>query len=166
MDPMNPATAKIIDEIIFRETGGDPKGGFTNNPADPGGRTIWGISERANPDLWKNGPPTRDQAVQRYYQRYVQAPRFDQITDPKLQSQMVDFGVTSGPTLAIQKLQEVVGAEPDGKLGPETLLRITPQTNNLLVAARIKMIGRLVQKRPSQLIYLSGWLNRSLEFLI
>ncbi len=167
---MATTTDDIIDRIIFSETGGDPNGGYTNDPEDAGGRTIWGISERANPDLWVNGPPTRAQAVERYIQRYVKAPRFDKVLDPHLQAQLVDFGVTSGPKVAIQKLQLALGAKVDGILGPETLSKVNnhpnqAHINNILVAERIKMLGRLVQKRPSDLKFLSGWLNRSLDFL-
>jgi lysozyme family protein len=164
------ATRQIIESIIKAETGGDPNGGYTNDPRDTGGRTIWGISERANRDLWKDGPPSRDAAVIRYYERYVKSPGFDKISDPKLQAQLVDFGVTSGPALAIQKLQICVGAEPDGVLGPKTLAAVQAEhpthLNNQLARERIKMIGRLVQKNPSQSRFVSGWLNRALDFLI
>jgi hypothetical protein len=34
-----------------------------------------------------------------------------------------------------------------------------------LVAARIRMICRIVKRDPSQLKYLAGWVDRALEFL-
>jgi len=55
-------------------------------------------------------------------------------------------------------------------LGPKTLAAIEASDpvwlNNQLVASRITMIGRLVQQRPVQLMYLSGWLSRALSFMI
>lgn len=32
------------------------EGGYVNDPRDPGGRTIYGITERDHPDLWRAGP--------------------------------------------------------------------------------------------------------------
>lgn len=167
---MNDQVRQIIEGIIQAETGGDPHGGFTNDPRDAGGRTIWGISERANPGEWANGPPTRERAIEVYYDKYVRGPGFDRVTHPSIQRQLVDFGVTSGPALAITKIQTLVGTEPDGQLGPVTLAKINsdPQPirlNNLLALERVMMMGRLVQKRPSDVKFLSGWLNRALGFL-
>ena len=54
-------------------------------------------------------------------------------------------------------------------LGPKTLeavkLMDQKELNNYLMVARIKMIGRIVVKRPNQLKDLNGWLNRACEFL-
>lgn len=166
----SPQVLEIIDAIILAETGGDPNGGYTNDPHDRGGRTIWGIAESANPDLWRDGPPSREAAVQRYYQKYVVAPQFHLIVDGRLQAQVVDMGVTSGTRLAVEKLQGCVGAKVDGQIGPETLTRINSSDpvilNNKFARERVKMIGRLVQKRPGDLKYLNGWLNRILPFFI
>ena len=100
----------------------------------------------------------------------MKGPGFDKITDPHLQAQLVDFGVNSGPQLAIMKLQEILQVDVDGVLGPQTLAAVkgvTPdELNTLLAVSRIKMIGRIVQKNPSQLKFLSGWLNRAMEFLV
>lgn len=161
----NEATRQIIEGIIKAETGGDPNGGLTNDPRDAGGRTIWGISERANPGEWHNGPPSRERAVEIYFDRYVHRPGFSSITDPHLQAQLVDFGVNSGPAMAIQKLQACLGTEPDGVLGPKTLSLANAaeprRLANQLALERIKMIGRIVHKNPSQSKFLDGWLTRA-----
>lgn len=159
----------VIGDVINREVKKDDRSAVSNDPADRGGRTVYGISEKSNPDLWKDGPPTEAQSRERYEQRYIRWPGFDKITDPNLQAQLIDYGVNSGPAIAIQKLQAIVGADVDGVLGRDTLAAIATMdarmVNNLLVAARVKMIGKIVQKNPSQLKWLGGWLNRSLEFI-
>src|ERR1700676_4744041 len=142
---------EIIKGIIARE------GGYVNNPTDKGGPTAYGISKTSNPDAWKNGPPTEAEARAIYLQRYVVGPGFDEIGDIQLRTQLVDFGVNSGPAVAIKHLQAVVGTTVDGVLGPETVAAITAATNNLLVAARVKMIGQIVTHTPSQLTFLNGW---------
>ena len=154
----------IIDAILVRE------GGFVDHPADEGGKTKFGITIRDHPDLWADGDVTPDEARGRYFQQYVYKPGFHQIADPVLQAQVIDYGVNSGPVLVIQILQRILGVDVDGKLGPGTLdalAKADPRTiNNRLVGERIKMFGRLVSKKPTQSVFLNGWLNRALEFLV
>lgn len=154
---------QIIEDIL------DVEGRFSNNPADRGGRTDFGIAERSNPEAWADGKVTREEAKAIYLRKYVLAPGFDKIEDQALAAQLVDFGVNSGPTLAISKLQACLGVEQDGVIGPETLAAIAGrearELNNQLVAERVKMIGRIVVKAKNQIVFLNGWLNRALSFL-
>lgn len=159
--------SKIIDDILIREGGSKA----TNDPQDRGGRTQFGISEKSNPQAWLDGKVTELEAREIYLQKYVVYPGFNHIpaSHSKLQAQLIDFGVHSGPQLAIAKLQGILGLEADGKLGPLTLQAIDgcdPRVlNNRLVAARVSMIGKVVVKNPSQLKFLSGFLSRALDFL-
>ena len=156
----------IIGDILIREGGAT----VTNDPHDAGGRTQYGISERSNPGAWADGRVTEAEARAIYQKRYIDGPGFDKIPDKQLRTQLIDYGVNSGPMVAIMKLQGILQVTVDGVIGPETLgvlATIHPEdVNNLLVAARVKMIGQIVVKRPDQLKYLVGWLNRALEFLI
>lgn len=159
-----------IDDDITHEIQLEGGNTLTDNPADAGGRTIYGISEKANPDLWRNGPPSEAQARQRYLDRYVVQPGFNHIADRHLQAQLVDFGVTASPVVAIQKLQTAIGVTPDGVLGPQTLAAVIAADarvlNNKLAVARALMICRIVQAKPTQLTFLEGWIDRSLQFLV
>lgn len=153
----------VIDNIIKRE------GGFVHDPADAGGRTQFGISERSNPEAWADGKVTEDEAREIYINKYVKGPGFDKIADKQLQAQLIDLGVNSGPAIAVMRLQEILQVTVDGILGPETLgalVKLHPEdVNTHLVIARVKMIGKIVSKNPSQLKFLSGWLDRALQFL-
>jgi len=155
--------SKVIEDLIERE--GPP----TNDPVDMGGRTQLGISEAANPEAWADGKVTKDEAYAIYTAKYVKFPKFDVVPDEALKIQLIDFGVTSGPQLAIQKLQAILGVTEDGILGPITLKALSlvdPRwVNNALVSARVLMICRLVQKRPAQLRFLAGWCSRACEFI-
>lgn len=155
----------IIGDILVREGGSKA----TNDPKDGGGRTQWGISETSNPEAWKDGKVTEQEAREIYERKYVRGPGFDKIKDKGLRAQLIDFGVTSGPFIAIQKLQHIVGVEEDGVLGPETLKAIDAMhpsdVSDSLVALRVIMIGKIVSKNPSQLKFLTGWLTRAVEFL-
>lgn len=154
---------QIIDDILKRE------GGLVNNPVDKGGRTNYGIAERSNPEAWADGKVTEDEARAIYLRKYVKGPGFDKLTDPLLMAQLVDYGVNSGPSIAIQKLQTILGVSADGILGPKTLdalsKRDAREINNLLVGERIKMIGRICIRDKSQIAFLNGWLMRACEFL-
>lgn len=154
----------VIDDLLKKE--GSP----TNDSLDKGGPTAFGISKVSNPEAWKNGPPTEAQARAIYEAKYVNGPGFNKVQDKQLREQLIDYGVNSGPAIAIRKLQEILKVPTDGILGNETLVmlsRVHPEDiNNLLVASRVKMIGRLVQNNPLQVKFLSGWLDRALQFLI
>ena len=160
--------ADIIDEIILRETGGRPNGGYTNDPKDRGGRTQWGIAEKFNPEAWKDNKVDYQEARNIYMKKYLSP--FKGLENHVMYPQLVDFGVTSGPMMAIMKLQEIVGADMDGIIGPQTLGMVENfdqiWLNNQIVVSRIKMIGRICSKDLSQVKYLNGWLNRNFEFLI
>lgn len=160
----------VIDGLLERE------GGFTNHPADRGGATKYGITQAALA-AWRGHPVTIDdvraldlpEARAIYLQRYIVGPGFDapQIK-PGLADQLVDYGVNSGPGVAISKLQALLGVAVDGVLGPQTLAALAAadqlKVNNSLAVARILMIGRLVAKAPSQVPFLVGWLARACEF--
>lgn len=154
----------VIGDIIRRE------GGFVHDPNDKGGRTQYGISERSNPEAWKDGKVTEAEAREIYERKYLKGPGFDKVKDLQLRSQLVDFGVNSGPMIAIMKLQEILGVSVDGVIGPQTLgaleLIHSEDVNTALAISRLKMIARIVQKNPSQLKFLVGWVSRCCEFLV
>ena len=158
-------TADIITDIIAKEGGATA----THDPHDAGGRTQYGISERTHPEAWADGKVTEAEARDIYEAQYVKAPHFDQVSDPALRAQLVDFGVNSGPSVAIGKLQRVLGVAIDGILGVNTLKAITEAdiqaVNNLLVAERVRMFARLTQRTPANLKFLVGWVERALSFL-
>lgn len=58
-----------------------------------------------------------------YYEDYYKAPGFDKLPS-KVATQVFDFGVQSGTPRATRLLQVLVGAKPDGKLGPKTLAAV------------------------------------------
>lgn len=96
------------------------EGGYVNDPKDPGGRTIYGITERDHPDLWRSGPPTLAQAKARYRRDYWDAVQCDALPWP-LSLFVFDAAVNQGAGAAITVLQKTLGVAQDGKLGPKTL---------------------------------------------
>lgn len=163
---MADTTDKIVNDVLHRED----RTGSGVVTVDTGGRTQYGISERANPEAWADNKVTEEEAREIYERKYVRSPRFHLIPDELLRAQLVDFGVNSGPMVAIMKLQGIIGADVDGVIGPDTLKRLATQdlarVRLQLMAERIRLIGRVVTKDPkNQLRNLNGWLSRALEFL-
>lgn len=168
---MTTAERNLLDAIIQRE------GGFVDHPADRGGPTKYGIT-LATLAAWRGRTVTRDdvrgltidEARAIYEARYIRQPGYDCIEDVRLREQVVDAAVLHGPTRATQWLQEIAGVKADGVLGPVTvraLRRIHPEvTGRRFTAIRIRFIGRLVTKEPSQAVFCAGWLNRATQFLL
>lgn len=165
----------VIDDIIRRE-GRDKE---TNDPEDSGGRTKYGISEKAHPEAWADGDVTHDEARTIYEKIYILAERFDKIKDETLKHQVIDFGVPSGPDRAARLLQQVVGVKVDGEIGPKTLAAIENYPSGKLFGcdvpgkvlinlafrdARTMFYATLAKKRPKDLKFLLGWINRTQEF--
>jgi lysozyme family protein len=165
----------FIDEIITRE-GGDKE---TNDPADSGGRTKYGISERSHPEAWADGDVTRDEARSIYQKIYILAEHFERIKDLTLQHQVVDFGVPHGPNAATKLLQQLVGVNVDGMIGPQTLAAIDNYPAGKLFGvevpgivllnlafrdARVIYDATIAKKQPKDLKFLLGWIKRAQEF--
>lgn len=159
----------IIDGVLDREQEGTPpylaKG-------DAGLRTSWGISERAHPEAWVHGPPTRAQAFAIYLNFYVTPldPLVPFVPEAFIAA-LVDDAVLSGGNLmtAVKRLQAVLGQTIDGILGPQTIRAlhesVLTQVLQRYVVERAVRITRLVQRRPTDLINLTGWIVRILSFL-
>lgn len=121
----------IIDGVIGRE------GRFTNNPADPGGATMWGITERVARRRGYTGPMNampRDVAKDIYFAEYVREPGFAAVLDVNepIAEELIDTGVNMGTAVAAQFLQVALNAfnnqardypdlKVDGDCGPATL---------------------------------------------
>ncbi len=98
------------------------EGGFVDNPADPGGATCWGVTERVARAAGYTGAMRdlpRLTAEQIGYERYWHPYRLDEL-DPRVATQVFDGIYSSGPG-AVRWLQQACGAKADGDLGPKTI---------------------------------------------
>jgi len=114
------------------------EGGYSNDPDDPGGRTIYGISERAHPEAWKHGPPTFEQAAAIYRRDYWDRCGCDELQDG-LDVAMFDTAVNVGAGRA----QTWAGG-----YWPSLLVK------------RMEHYAAICQDRASLRKYLRGWINR------
>lgn len=147
---------RAFDLLITHE------GGFSNHPDDPGGATMYGVTEVVARAEGYTGPMrdlSLDFAKQVYRKRYWDACRCDQMPDV-IRYPLFDAAVNSGPSQAIKWLQVAVGVKADGVIGP-----VTQQTVNVLPAqvTRQKMIGnrlRFMTNLNNWPSFSKGWARR------
>jgi lysozyme family protein len=120
----------LVEGLIARE------GGYTNNPADPGGETIWGITKGVARENGYSGPMramTRDQAKAIYRAKFWAKPGLYLIAplSPAIAEELLDTGVNAGTGTAGMMLQRALNAlnregrdypdvKVDGGIGPGT----------------------------------------------
>lgn len=173
--------ADIITGLLAREGGS----AYTDDPADAGGPTKFGITLRALRD-WQRNPAltaadvealTETTARAIYAKRYIDDPGFSYIADNWVRAFIVDMGVLQGPRAAILLTQRALRTVAvDGVLGPETLAAIARAPHDAikknLIAVRMQhLIACALADVPREVIngtdlkWIKGWWNRVASFL-
>jgi lysozyme family protein len=103
----------MINEVVLLE------GNYTNDPADSGGETIWGITYRVARAFGYEGKMidmTREQACQIYMKRYWLQPRFDTVhpVSELIAEELFEAGVNLGVVPAARFLQRALNALNNG----------------------------------------------------
>lgn len=104
------------------------EGGFSNDPYDPGGATMKGVTTARYKAFRKSkGLPMQpvknitDEELREIYRVYY----WDYVWGDKLPNgvdlAVFDFGVNSGPSRAVRYLQKALGVRVDGHMGPVTI---------------------------------------------
>ncbi|TXH90360.1 MAG: hypothetical protein E6Q78_05315 [Rhodoferax sp.] len=146
---------KAFDRLMGHE------GGYTNNPADPGGETNWGIAKRSYPGVdIKN--LTREQAKAIYLRDFWQ-PLGD--APAALKFQVFDFAVNSGIQTAIRKLQAAIGVADDGHWGPVSAARLASMDVNDVLMRFVAQRLRFWTALSSWPSFGKGWANRAAKQL-
>ena len=168
---------QMIDDVVERE------GGFVDHPADRGGPTKFGITQRTlSHHLGR--PATLDEVrgLQRhvakdiYRREYYVAPHISLLPE-RIRAFVLDSAVNHGPAPAVRLVQQVCNAAgfgpvvPDGICGPQTQAAARAADEGMgdwflaaLVEERRNYYRRIVTNDPGQRVFLDGWLNRIAEF--
>lgn len=96
------------------------EGGYVNDPKDPGGETIYGITRRDHPDAWAVGRPTLEQAAEIYRTKYWAPVKGDDLPWP-LCLYVFDAAVNQGVGPATRMLQRALDTVQDELIGGATL---------------------------------------------
>lgn len=170
----------IIEGVIGRE------GRYSNNPADTGGATMWGITERVARANGYGGPMRalpRDTARDIYFRQYVQKPGFAAVMQlsEAIAEELVDTGVNMGPPVAALMLQKSLNGlnsnardypdiAEDADVGPSTLAALRAflakrgaEGQGVLLKALNCLQGEryiaLARTRAANEAFLYGWLR-------
>ncbi|TIW97725.1 glycosyl hydrolase 108 family protein [Mesorhizobium sp.] len=144
------------------------EGGWSENPADPGGATMKGVTltnfrrygkaDATKADLRK----ISDEQIATVYRRFY----WDAVAGAELPDgvdyAVFDFAVNSGPGRAAKYLQAAcgVGVVQDGRIGPATLAAVRAKPSGVVIDtlcdARLSFLKRL----PTWPTFGKGWQSR------
>lgn len=149
------------------------EGGFVDHPLDEGGPTKAGVTlatfratfgqDKTVNDL-KNMTDAQWKKIMRIYWDACSA---DKIESQAVANIVVDWNINSGIS-GRRGVQNTFGLAADGIFGPKTLAALNKEPHRCVFCkiktAREQFYHNLVEKKPSQKIFLKGWLNRLNRF--
>lgn len=112
-----------FDEAFDILIGPEFEGDYSDHPADPGGKTRYGITEAVARRNGYDGDMRalpKDFAARIAKREYWDTVRCDDMPAP-LRYPLFDFAYNSGPVRAAIELQRKLGVADDGAIGPKTI---------------------------------------------
>ena len=143
------------------------EGGYSCDPADPGGETNFGISKRAHPDEDIKGM-TLERAGEIYRKNYWDAVRGDDLP-AGVDYAVFDAAVNHGPRTAGILLQRAANRQGeklqvDGMVGWLTLLAVGRCDPGWLLVDILRerdiFYRKIIARDPTQERFGRGWMNR------
>lgn len=143
------------------------EGGFSDHPADRGGKTHYGITEAVAREVGYRGDMRElplDLAKRIYKDRYWDAVRADELPEA-VRYAVFDAAVNSGPRQAIRWLQRAVGVRDDGIIGPQTLAAVRAANPERLLRRFLSQRLRFMAGLPSWPAFGRGWAWRIADLM-
>lgn len=147
------------------------EGGFADDPDDPGGATMRGVTQ-ATYDRFRDRKdlPRRhvreidDWEVRAIYRDYWEGAHCDALP-PAVAVAHFDMAINAGPRQAVKTLQRAVGVDVDGIFGPVTLAATEDRADLLddYLFARLDFYVDLAVARPRLRKFLPSWVRRCLH---
>lgn len=155
---------RSIKEVLRHE------GGFVNHPADPGGATNFGVTLRTyqkykrNPHLTPEDLRriTQEEVYDIYKTGYWDTVKADDLPDG-VDFVVFDMAINAGPGRAAKLLQEVLGVNVDGRIGPITLRTANQASPDITIRAYTNARAEYYQSLPHFPTFGRGWLRRTHE---
>lgn len=149
-----------FDQAFDRLIGNE--GGYSYSPSDPGGETMWGVTQKvaiANGYTGRMRDLPRDTAKAIYKAKYWAAIQADALPDA-LRFEVFDAAVNSGVSQAVKWLQRIAGVVDDGALGPMTLAAAAKLNGYAAAAAYNGVRLDFMTSLPTWAAYSRGWARR------
>ena len=147
------------------------EGGFVNNPSDTGGATKFGITKnvyekfvghKVSLDEIKNMPIGN--AIRIYKESYWDKIRGDDIDSFATAYAIFDQAVNWGPKVAIMRAQKALDMVQTGTLSDTFIESLNMADEETFINDFLNLSSEayknLVQTKPSNAVFLSGWLKR------
>lgn len=167
------ADFKIAHKLVLRW-----EGNYSNDPDDPGGETVYGISRAAHPDwegweVWESGDKAavKELAERLYRKSYWTPLQCEQFPNQRLANAVYQAAVNCGMGTAAKWLQSSLNAygaaiKVDGRVGNHTLHAIyeAERSSNVMAVTEAFLNKQrnhyyeLAEKGQGK--FLKGWLNR------
>ena len=154
------------------------EGGYVNHTVsgDRGGQTFAGIARNFH-GQWEGWQlidrndmdnPRLTELVREFYKTHFwDKIKGDDIAAQGIAETLFDFAVNAGYRTAGKLAQLVVGATPDGIIGPKSLKAINAADEQHFMAkyalAKVARYVEIVKRDRSQMKFMLGWLNRTLN---
>jgi lysozyme family protein len=139
---------------------------------DRGGRTRFGVSEKAHPEVWKDGPPSLEDALSLAQIEYWDRHKLAGVNDQEVANYILDMIYNEGPA-AIKLVQVALNdfefATVDGEMGAQTLAAINRQEPAAFLQAlsyhRKLFYKHLAEENEANARWLPIWLQRAADGL-
>ena len=142
------------------------EGGWSDNPKDPGGATMKGVTlDTFRHYVQANGTKddlrhiTQAQLEAVYRAQYWDAVNASALPDG-VDYAVFDFSVNSGPGRAAKYLQMVVGAKQDGQIGPATLQAVKAHPDTAIINSLCDLRLAFLKRLPTWGTFGKGWSDR------
>ena len=140
------------------------EGAYSDNPADKGGETMWGITAAVARANGYNGAMRelgQGTAAAIYRKLYWNLAGCDAVPDA-LKFDLFDTAVNQGPVTAVKILQDAVGEPADGILGPHTLMAIQrlPAAVLLFHFDASRLVAYTTEPDTQWATFGRGWIRR------
>ena len=162
---------KILNKTLGYE------GVLSNDPADPGGKTYKGVTQRVydsyrlahNLQAQDVSLMSNDECQDLYRVRYFVGIHPENLADIRVAWKLFDCAVNMGVTRSVKFLQSAIGVTPDGMYGDQTKEAVINYfiTNSpmgmieQLVSEQVAFYRNIVANKPEMEKFLQGWLRRA-----
>lgn len=147
------------------------EGGYVNHPKDPGGRTNLGVTQRVYEEFV--GRDVSELEMRQLSPEDV-SPLYRALYWEKLRADdlpsgvdwaVFDWGVNSGTGRSAKALQRIVGATPDGAIGPRTLGMVKEMEPEEIVREMHRVRQAFYESLKTFDTFGKGWTRRNNETL-
>jgi len=150
---------KCLEMLLHHE------GGYVNHPKDPGGETNLGVTKRVYEE-WGGTKDMRALTIEDvapiYKKKYWDLVKGDYLPSG-LDWCTFDWAVNSGASRSAKAIQKIVGANPDGVIGPKTLALIEKQDIKFMIEEFFKLRQDFYESLDTFETFGRGWTTRNKE---